>query len=154
MFARLGHMPKPELKAQAGPPSESADTNNCTCHGLRMLPQTVTMHLPWLMHVGCCCRHCADTTTMPSFSPLPGDHGALGPDQGHGHEEESEQLTMFHSAETLCFVTILFHDGFGSPRHAPQANDFEQGTQSHIVMYARCQSITAYVQCWHLGMAA
>jgi len=145
-------MPKPELKAQAGPPSESADAN--------------TLHLPWsshvapntghwpLMHVDCCCRHCAGTTTMPSLSPLPGDHGALGPDQGHGHEEESDQLTMFHSAETLCFATILFHDGFGSPRHVPQANEFEQGTQIHIVMYASCQSITAYVQCWHLGMAA
>ena len=144
-------MPELKLKAQAGPPSESADTN--------------PMHLPWSSHVApsidnafaivafgfllqTLCRHNNDALT-----PLPGDDGALDHDQGHGHEAVARQLTMFQSAETLCFVTILFHDGFGSPRHAPMATEFEQGTQTHIVnvMYARCQSITAYVQCWHLG---
>ena len=97
------------------------------------------------------CRHNKDALT-----PLPGDQAALDRDQGHGHEEVAQKLTMFHTAETLRFVTILFHDGFGSPRDLVMANDeFEQGTQTHIVnvMYARCQSITAYMQCWHLGMA-
>ena len=140
-------MPKHNLKAQAGPQSERADADKLHHHGCCMLPQILAqMRVPFV-------RPGAETTKVPS--PLPGDPGAVDHSQGPGHDEGAGRLTMFHSAETLCFVSILFHAGLGSPRHVPTANQCEQGTQTHIVngMLAACQAIAAHVQCWHLGMA-
>ena len=96
-------------------------------HGHHVKPQT-RQYLPSLL-----------LQTLPqhninALTCLPGDHGVLEHDQGHGHEEDAEQLTMFHTAETLCFGTILLHDGLGSPRRVPMANDFEQGTQTHCFL--------------------
>ncbi len=46
-------------------------------------------------------------------------------------------------------MAILFHDGFGSPRQAPAADEFEYGAQTYIVgILAACQAMAACAGNW------
>lgn len=57
-------------------------------------------------------------------------------DDGSGHDElvngheavddSSDPTLMFHSAPTLMFMAILFHDAFGSPRGHEHASVFQR----------------------------
>ena len=51
---------------------------------------------------------------------------ALDGHDGHaGASDHSDLAVMFHSAPTLMFVAILFHEAFGSPRYLEHASVFE-----------------------------
>ncbi len=46
-------------------------------------------------------------------------------------------------------MAVLFHDGFGSPRQAPAADEFEHGAQTYIVgILAACQAMAACAGNW------
>lgn len=67
----------------------------------------------------------------PADGGLPGGEGASDHDGdlgGHGHDDHEEILdptVMFHSAPTLMFMAILFHDACGSPRGLVDTSVFE-----------------------------
>jgi len=52
-------------------------------------------------------------------------------DQGHNNDPDVQlevNAVMFHSAPTLMFMAILFHDAFGSPRFTGHTSVFERST--------------------------
>ena len=67
-------------------------------------------------------------------------------------EEDGHQNTAFHSAETLHFMTILFHDGFGSPR-CQILPEFELGTQALMHCLVAHWQHAVNVRHLNLGMA-
>jgi hypothetical protein len=72
-------------------------------------------------------------------------------DEEHDDKEPADSVAMFHSAPTLMFLAILFHDACASPRFQEGTSIFEPSsylcTLPHMASREVLRSKLALVAC-------